>query len=336
MESEGFQEIEERFREYIEASRKFHSVFVSWFLPRRVRAKYESVLQEKAERFTFLQERMKLNALEDQIKVYTTVVRFFRKLSDGGVDVCLPDLLDSSQRCSNITGAVNPILAAIKGDKVVPNDAYYSPDRNIYVITGPNNGGKTTFARTVGLLCLLAHAGFYVPAASAEISMLDNVFTHFVRSDDLSKGEGRYATELRKVKGIFEEATPYSLVILDEPCSGTSHQEGVEQSMILLKGFHKLGAAVYFVTHMHDVAQRVESGSLRAAANLSVGVSFDTGKPIFDYRVREGASQKSYGMELAESMGLGSEQLDNLIRSRIESGELPPDVTRMSSGSSGN
>jgi DNA mismatch repair ATPase MutS len=88
---------------------------------------------------------------------------------------------------------------------------------------------------------------------------------------------------------------------------------------------------------MHDIAQRIQAGFLHtAAANLSVGVSFDTGKPVFDYKVREGASQKSYGMELAESMGLGSEQLDNLIRGRIENGELPSIDTRMSSGGSGD
>ena len=217
----------------------------------------------------------------------------------------------------------------MKGDGVVPNDVRYSTDRNVYVITGPNNGGKTTYARTVGLLCLLAHAGFYVSAKSAEISLLDSIFTHFIKSDDLVKGDGRYAAELRKVKRVFEKATPYSLVILDEPCSGTSHQEGVEQSMILLTGFHKLGCAAYFVTHMHDIARRVEEGSLPAAANLSVGISFDNGKPVLDYKIRYSAGQRSYGIELAEAMGLGSKQLDSLIRDRIQNGELPPDITRI-------
>ena len=327
--SEEFQEIEQRLKEYAQASRKYNSPFASWIFAGRVKSKYEAALREKEERFSFLKERLKLRDLEDQLKVYTTVVKFFRNLNVKGVDVCSPRILDSHQRSAEITDAVNPVLASVKGDGVVPNDARYSPDRNVYIITGPNNGGKTTYARTVGLLCLLAHAGFYVSAKSAEISLLDSIFTHFIKSDDLVKGDGRYAAELRKVKRVFEKATPYSLVILDEPCSGTSHQEGVEQSMILLTGFHKLGCAAYFVTHMHDIARRVEEGSLPAAANLSVGISFDNGKPVLDYKIRYSAGQRSYGIELAEAMGLGSKQLDSLIRDRIQNGELPPDITRI-------
>ena len=329
--SEEYQEMEQRLREYMQASRKYNSFFASWIFAGRFKSKHEPILREKEERFSFLRQRVKLKDLEDQIKPYTIVVRFFRKLSKDGINVCLPKLLNSSERSANINGAVNPVLAVVKGDETIPNDARYSPDRNIFVITGPNNGGKTTFARTVGLLCLLAHAGFYVSAKSAEISLLDGIFTHFVRSDDLVKGAGRYAVELRKVKGIFEKATPASLVVLDEPCSGTSHQEGLEQSMILLRAFHKLGCAVYFVTHMHEIAQRIEASSLYAAGNLSVGISFDNGKPVLDYKIREGAGKKSYGIELAEAMGLGAEQLDGLIRSRIENGELPAEIIRRES-----
>lgn len=326
--SDEYKEIDQRLLQYIYAARKLNSFSASWVFGKRRRSRYQEMLREKEENLIFLKERVKLKELEDQIKPYTTAVRFFRQLQQDGTDVCLPKILDASQRSGRITGAVNPILAVVKGGEVVPNDASYSPDRNIHVITGPNNGGKTTYARTVGLLCLLAHAGFYVTARSAEISLLDGIFTHFIRSDDLTKGDGRYAAELRKVKRIFEKATPASLVILDEPCSGTSHQEGVEQSMILLRAFHKMGCAVYFVTHMHEIARRIETSSLHAAANLSVGISFENGKPLLDYTIREGAGQKSYGLELAEAMGLGSEQLDKLIRSRIENGELPAEVIR--------
>ncbi len=177
-----------------------------------------------------------------------------------------------------------------------------------------------------------AGVGEAIATCRSAVQLLDKypefIFTHFIKSDDLTRGDGRYAAELRKVKRIFEKATPASLVILDEPCSGTSHQEGVEQSMILLRAFHKLGCAVYFVTHMHEIARRIETSSLHAAANLSVGISFENGKPVLDYTIREGAGQKSYGLELAEAMGLGSDQLDELIRSRIENGELPAEIIR--------
>lgn len=329
-ESEEFQEIEQRFKEYIQFCRKSDSSFWTRIISKHVKPQYELIRKEKEERLKFLQERSKLKEVENQIKVYTTVARFFRKLSSIGVDICLPKMLGSRQRCAKIIDVINPILAAIKGNEVVPNDIHYSPDKDIYVITGPNNGGKTTFAKTIGLAVLLAHAGFYISAKSAEISVVDNIFTQFVKPGDLVKGEGRYFAELRRIKTIFEKATPYSLAILDEPCSGTSNEEGVEQSIIILEGFYKLGCTVYFITHMHEIARRIAENSLRGMANLSVGIEFNDGKPIFDYKIREGTGQKSYGVELAETIGLGSKQLERLIRTRAARGELVSGDTRIS------
>lgn len=327
-ESEEFQEIDQRLNEYIQSCRKFDSSLWARIMSKRIKLKHELMRKEKEERFKFLKERLKLKELENQIKVYTTVARFFRKLSGIGVGICLPKMLDSRQRCAKITDVINPILSAIKGKGVVPNDIHYFPDKSIYVITGPNNGGKTTFAKTIGLAVLLAHAGFYISAKSAEISVVDNIFTQFVKPGDLAKGEGRYFAELKRIKTIFEKATPYSLAILDEPCSGTSNEEGVEQSLIILEGFYKLGCTVYFITHMHEIAQRIAANSIRGMANLSVGIDFNDGKPIFDYKICEGPGQKSYGVELAETIGLGSKQLDKLIRRRAASGELPSDDVR--------
>ena len=329
-ESEEFQEIDQRLNEYIQSCRKSDSSFWARIMSKRIKLKHELMRKEKAERFKFLKERSKLKELENQIKVYTTVARFFRKLSGIGVDLCLPKMLDSRHRCAKITDVINPILAAIKGNEVVPNDIHYSPDKDIYVITGPNNGGKTTFAKTIGLAVLLAHAGFYISAKSAEISVVDNIFTQFVKPGDLAKGEGRYFAELKRIKTIFEKATPYSLAILDEPCSGTSNEEGVEQSLIILEGFYKLGCTVYFITHMHEIARRIAANAIRGMANLSVGIDFNDGKPIFDYKICEGPGQKSYGVELAETIGLGSKQLDRLIRRRAASGELPSDDVKTS------
>ena len=325
-----FQEIELRLKEYIQSCQKSDGSFWTQKFLKRAKPKHELLRKEKEEKLQFLKERLKLKEFEDQIKVYTIVARFFRKLSDIGIDVCLPTMMDSRQRCSKIIDVINPVLAAVKGGGVVPNDGYYSPDKNIYVITGPNNGGKTIFAKTIGLAVLLAHAGFYISARYAEISVVDNIFTQFIKPGDLAKGEGRYFAELRRIKTIFERATPYSLVILDEPCSGTSNDEGVEQSIIILEGFHKLGCTVYFITHMHEIARRIAENPISGMANLSVGIRFDHGTPLFNYKIREGLIQKSYGVELAEIIGLGSKQLDRLLRKRVKTGELQYSDTRIS------
>ena len=125
-ESEEFQETDQRLNEYIQSCRKSDSSFWARIMSKRIKSKHELMRNEKEERFKFLKERSKLKELENQIKVYTTVARFFRKLSGIGVDLCLPKMLDSRHRCAKITDVINPILAAIKGNEVVPNDIHYN------------------------------------------------------------------------------------------------------------------------------------------------------------------------------------------------------------------
>ena len=108
-----------------------------------------------------------------------------------------------------------------------------------------------------------------MPAESAEISLVDSIYTNFVAPDDLTKGD---RNELKRMKQIlFEKATPYNLVILDEPCGGTSYEEGQKESLTLLDGFHKLGCLTYFTTYMHPLSKEVDNGKYSAAKNLSIG-----------------------------------------------------------------
>jgi DNA mismatch repair protein MutS len=188
----------------------------------------------------------------------------------------------------------------------------------MFVITGPNNGGKTTYVRTVGLVQLMSQKGLFVTAESAEVSFVDGMYTHFVTPDDITKGEGRYRNELIRVKEIFEEATPYSLVILDEPCGGTSYEEGCRQSLVVLDGIHKLGPATYYTTHMHPVAEAVDSGRYPAARNLSVECRYDGKKIKYTYKVKAGASDRSYGEEIARDIGLMPEKIEELVAKGAE------------------
>jgi DNA mismatch repair protein MutS len=165
---------------------------------------------------------------------------------------------------------------------------------------------------------LLSQKGLCGPAESAEVSLAEGVYTHFVAPDDLTKGEGRYRNELRRMKEIFERATPFSLVILDEPCGGTSFEEGQRQSLALLDGFHRLGSTTYFTTHMHMVAREVDSGRYPAAKNLSVECSYDGKRIHYTYKVREGAFGKSFGEEIAREIGLMPEGITETISKRAE------------------
>jgi DNA mismatch repair protein MutS len=121
-----------------------------------------------------------------------------------------------------------------------------------------------------------------------------------------------------RVKEIFEAATPYSLVILDEPCGGTSYEEGCRQSLVVLDGLHRLGPATYFTTHMHLVAQEIDSGRYPAAKNLSVECLYEGKKIKYTYKVGEGAAGKSYGDEIAREIGLMPENISQMVSKRAD------------------
>jgi DNA mismatch repair protein MutS len=259
-------------------------------------------------------------SLLEPLAFYAGFAEYCFDLKRQGFDVCRPKLLPVEERRMTARNARNPLLArdSHDGQRVVPNDIGHSADQNMFVITGPNNGGKTTYVRTVGLMQLMGQKGLFVTAESAELSFVDGIYTHFVAPDDITKGEGRYRNELIRVKEILEDATPYSLVILDEPCGGTSYEEGCRQSLVVLDGIHKLGPATYFTTHMHPVAEAVDKGRYPAARNLSVECRYDGKKVKYTYKVKAGASGKSYGEEIARDIGLMPEKIEELVAKGAE------------------
>jgi DNA mismatch repair protein MutS len=259
-------------------------------------------------------------SLLEPLAFYAGFAEYFVNLKRQGFDICRPKLLPVEERRMTAKNARNPLLARAKhdGQRVVPNDISHSADQNMFVITGPNNGGKTTYVRTVGLVQLMSQKGLFVTAESAEVSFVDGMYTHFVTPDDITKGEGRYRNELLRVKEILETATPYSLVILDEPCGGTSYEEGCRQSLVVLDGIHKLGPATYYTTHMHPVAEAVDQGRYPAARNLSVECRYDGRKIKYTYNVKAGASGRSYGEEIARDIGLMPEKIEEMVSKRAE------------------
>ena len=268
----------------------------------------------------YLDQIREVTGLLEPLGFYAGLAEYFIKLKEQGFNICRPTLLPPEKRRMTVRNARNPLLVkdGHDGHRVVPNDIGYLPDQNVFVITGPNNGGKTTYVTTVGLVQLMSQKGLFVTAESAEVSFVDGIYTHFVTPDDITKGEGRYRNELMRVKEIFEAATPYSLVILDEPCGGTSYEEGCRQSLVVLDGLHRLGPATYFTTHMHLVAQEIDSGRYPAAKNLSVECLYEGKKIKYTYKVGEGAAGKSYGDEIAREIGLMPENISQMVSKRAD------------------
>ena len=317
----GKKEYEERFAERIEQSEGNALYREDYRGERKLNELGEIIDNFINEQFrgvinSYLKQIRELASLGKSLEFYEGFTRYFENLKD--FYICVPELLPQEERKMKVRNARNPLLKETRNNdhKVIPNDIEYDRDNNLFVITGPNNGGKTTYVKTVGLIQLLAQAGLPIPAESGEISFVDGIYTHFVAPDDITKGEGRYRNELRRMKEIFERATSYSLVILDEPCGGTSYEEGQRQSLVLLDAFHRLGSATYFTTHIHPLTKEVDKGRYPAGKNLQVECVDDGKKIKYTYRVIPGSSGKSYGEEIAREIGLIPESIMDTI-SRI-------------------
>lgn len=269
-----------------------------------------------------------LVSLMPAVDLYCAFASCFNSWRSRGIEICLPQILPAEQRLAEIEAARNPLIEKSRVDDqrqgaapaIVANAIDRRSDANLMVLTGANNGGKTTYVKTAGLIQLLGQKGWYVPARSARFSEVDVIFTHFVAADDIARGEGRYRNELRRMRTILERATPLSLVILDEPCGGTDYHEGQRQSRILLRAFHLLGAATYFTTHMHELTASLEGHEWSAVQRLQVATRLENGQLRYLYRVEPGIATHSYGEQIAQDLGLGEQEVLNVVRAQADQG----------------
>jgi len=204
----------------------------------------------------------------------------------------------------------HPVLEVLQHDPpFIPNDTELNAeDRRIVLLTGPNMGGKSTYLRQVALITLMAHAGSFVPAASAQISLTDRIFTRVGASDMLAKGESTFMVEMTETANILHHATPRSLVILDEVGRGTATYDGLSLAWAIVEFFHdheERAAKVLFATHYHELTDLARR--LPRLINQSMGVKEWKGKILFLHRVGDGPSDRSYGIHVAELAGVPDE-----------------------------
>ena len=152
-----------------------------------------------------------------------------------------------------------------KGDEVglesevVVNDISFGPEGRIFILTGPNRGGKTTYTQAVGLLQVLFQAGLYVPGQKARMSPVDAIYTHFPALEKLDLGTGRLGEESERLGIIFQKATRHSLMLLNESLSSTSPAESLYLSRDVVSGLRLLGARAVFATHLHELARDIDA-----------------------------------------------------------------------------
>ena len=218
---------------------------------------------------------------------------------------CRPEITLGSE--ITITDGRHPVVEQVLKDSLfVPNDTSIgSVDNQVSIITGPNMAGKSTYMRQVALIVLMAQMGSFVPARSARIGIVDRVFTRIGASDDLASGQSTFMVEMAEVASILKYATSRSLLILDEIGRGTSTYDGMAIARAVLEyaaSPRHLGAKTLFATHYHELSS-IEN-ELPNVKNYNIAVKKRGDKMIFLRKIVPGATDDSFGVEVAKLAGL--------------------------------
>jgi DNA mismatch repair protein MutS len=211
-------------------------------------------------------------------------------------------------------------------ERFVPNDTVLDRETHqLIIITGPNMAGKSTYIRQVALITIMAHMGCFVPAERAEIGMVDRVFTRVGASDDLARGRSTFMVEMQETANILNNATPRSLIVLDEIGRGTSTFDGISIAWSVAEYLCKneaLRAKTLFATHYHELTDLALT--LRNVQNYSVLVKEKGHSITFLRKIVKGAADKSYGIQVARLAGLPDAVIERAgdILKNLEEGEL--------------
>ena len=200
------------------------------------------------------------------------------------------------------------------------------PFPQIALITGPNMAGKSTYIRQVALLTLLAHTGSFIPAAQARIDLVDCIFTRIGASDDLARGQSTFMVEMTETANILNNATPRSLIVLDEIGRGTSTFDGLSLAWSIVEHLHNVvGAKTLFATHYHELTELAQR--LPRLKNFNVAVREWRDSIVFLRKIVEGGTDKSYGIHVARLAGVPRDILDRAkeILRNLEESELTPE-----------
>lgn len=216
---------------------------------------------------------------------------------------CRPKLLD--EPVLNIVDGRHPVLDALEpAGTFVPNDANLDPQHGmIQLITGPNMAGKSTFIRQTALLAVLAQIGSFLPAKEATIGVCDRVFARVGASDEISRGQSTFMVEMTETARILNQATPKSLVILDEIGRGTSTYDGISLAWAIVEYLHdRIDCRTLFATHYHELTDLSET--FDRICNLNVAVREQNDEIAFLHKIVPGAADKSYGIHVARLAGV--------------------------------
>ena len=237
-----------------------------------------------------------------------------RALKNKGCVLSLPEIRPVEERAFSATGLYNPCVALKIEDEIVANDIAFDENATIYVLSGPNRGGKSVITCAIGLAQVMMQLGMYVPAENAVMSPVDGIYTHFPTGADDTIDKGRLGEECARLSEILDCVTANSLVLLDESLSSTGSFEASYIAAEVLGGLAHVGCRCLFSTHLHELAAEIDN--INARSKASGGVAIDTlvagikgeGKRSFKI-TRDKPDGKSYARDIAQSYGLTYETI---------------------------
>ena len=271
--------------------------------------------------------------LRDEIVFYVHALDLIQELQAAGMRLTTPEISPAEERVCRVKAAYNLQLAIQRlkdrsadpqSTPVVTNDILLDDDGRIAILTGPNQGGKTTYMQSIGLVQVLAQLGMPVPGEEAQISPVDAIYTHYPVEERLELGTGRFGDEALRIRAIFEKVTRHSLVLLNESLSTTSMGEGVYLARDIVRALRQIGLRAVFTTHLHELA--AATGQINAEVGGDSPVfSLVASKPEkamqpdqgYSYHVQPGPPLgRSYAEHIAARYGISDEQLQSLLEER--------------------
>jgi DNA mismatch repair protein MutS len=275
--------------------------------------------------------------MSQELAFYLGGFRLVRSIERCGLPLCKPRLADPEERMSLFRDTFNVSLALRLADSrergeegvpVVTNDVSFGPGSGMYVLTGPNRGGKTTYMQTVGMTHVLAQAGLYVPGKDALLSPVDRIYTHFPSVEQPEMDAGRLGEEAKRLSAIFANATPRSLILLNESLSSTSPGESLSLAQDVVKALMLLRARAIYTTHLHELAAEVGRlnaevpGGSTIVSMVALVEALPEGQATADRMRRtfkiapRPPSGESYAREIASRYGISYAQLVDTLRRR--------------------
>jgi DNA mismatch repair protein MutS len=288
---------------------------------RSVKLEYElfqRVREQVLEQMPRLQQTAAALAQLDVLAAFAATARLY--------NYCAPEITEDG--VIDIRDGRHPVLEqTLAEERFIPNDARLDgTGQQLMLITGPNMAGKSTFIRQTALITLLAHTGSFVPAAAARIGLVDRIFTRIGASDDLARGQSTFMVEMSETANILNNATARSLVILDEIGRGTSTFDGLSLAWSIVEHLHNsVGAKTLFATHYHELTEL--AGRLPRVRNFNVAVREWNDQIVFLRKIVEGATDKSYGIQVARLAGVPKVVIERAkeILGNLEESELTPE-----------